>query len=1151
VICPSCGSSNEPGRKFCGECGTLLAAVCERCGAANAGAAKFCGECGSRLGEAATSPQPRGEPPGRSAPAAERRLVSILFADLVGFTTLSERRDAEEARELLSRYFDTSRRLIERYGGTVEKFIGDAVMAMWGAPVANEDDAERAVRTALDLVAAVSALGDELGAPELRLRAGVLTGEAAVTLGAERQGMVAGDLVNSASRVQGRAEPGTVLVGEATRRASHAAIAYEDAGLHEVKGKDEPLHLYRALRVIAARRGEGRALGLESPLVGREREVRLIKELFHATAEERRARLVSIVGVAGTGKSRLAWEFEKYIDGLADTVYWHRGRCLAYGDGVAYWALAEMVRMRARIAEEDAPTAAIAKLRDTLAEQVGDAGERDFLEPRLAHLLGLAERTAPDKEDLFSAWRLFFERMAARHPIVLLFEDVQWADAGMLDFVDYLLDWSRSFPIYVITLARPELVQRRPAWGAGRRDFTSLFLEPLLPAETDALLAGLVPGLPDELRARIVERAEGVPLYAVETVRMLIDRGLLVREDDGYRPAAAIDRLEVPETLQGLVAARLDGLEAPERRVVEDAAVLGRTFTRPGLAALSGMAETELEPLVASLLRKEILTMQTDPLSPERGHLSFVQELLRRVAYDTLSLRERKAHLLDAFRAGPADADAPVIKRRGRERLMQAAERAASLAANGEAMSYFEKAAELSESAPERAALLERAGLAALRTGEADAALRDFEEAIDLLTAAGETHAAARVSARTAGALRFVGRSHEALARMRTAYEALRREPADADLAYVAAECARVTFFAGDVDAAREPLELALDLAEALDIREVLAEALGTKGIMLWNRPHEAEALTREALNVALASNLTASALRAQYNLAGMFIEHDRLEDARAVLDESLALARRRGDRAFEARLLTHLGEVLCNLGDWDGALACLAQVSSSQARERLTLIEILIVSARIEASRGTPETARTALEAHAELRTTVDLQDRGVYLLSDAIVLRAEGRAREAVNAAESARAHFRSLGYAHYAHESLVEGIEAALDLDDVDGAATMVAEAEGLPAIERRPLLACQLARLRGRIAARRGQGTAVTELAAAAAGFRELGTRFWLAVALLEHAEVLAEAGSAGEAEPSLAESRALFAELGASPWLARADELARPFAARSV
>ena len=360
VVCLACGAENALSRKFCGECGSALSRACGACGSPNEPGVRFCGECGTALEPA---------PPRAQDAAAERRLVSVLFADLVGFTTLSEGRDPEEVRELLSLYFDTARTLIARYGGTIEKFIGDAVMAVWGTPVAREDDAERAVRAALDLVAAVADLGGDAGA-DVRLRAGVATGEAAVTLGAEGQGMVAGDLVNTAARIQSTAEPGTVLANDATRRASSAAIGYDDAGAHTLKGKSETAHLWRALQVTASRGGAVKSAALEPPFVGRDREIRLLKELFHSAADDSVSKLLTVVGIAGIGKSRLAWEFEKYLDGLAEEVWWHRGRCLAYGDGVAYWALAEMVRMRARIAEDEPAERGI-------AEAAGGAGDDD------------------------------------------------------------------------------------------------------------------------------------------------------------------------------------------------------------------------------------------------------------------------------------------------------------------------------------------------------------------------------------------------------------------------------------------------------------------------------------------------------------------------------------------------------------------------------------------------------------------------------------------------------------------------------------------------------------------------------------------------------------------------------------------------------
>jgi len=655
VICPKCATENRPERRFCSECGTALAITCPACGGANEPGDKFCGVCGADLNTAAATsgrvapmPAQLSDAPAGNGPVSERRLVSVLFADLVGFTTLSEARDAEEVRDLLTGYFETCRQLITRYGGTVEKFIGDAVMAVWGTPVAQEDDAERAVRTALDLVAAVQDLGAEVGAPDLRARAAVLTGEAAVTIGAESQGMVAGDLVNTASRVQSAAEPGTVYVGESTRRATEAAIAYEDAGVHTLKGKAEPVALYRADRVVALRGGAQKSIGLEAPFVGRARELRQVKELFHDSADERRAHLLSVIGIAGIGKSRLSWEFFKYIDGLAGGIWWHRGRSLSYGEGIAFWALAEMVKWRCGIAEDEESSSARDKLRATLQENVPDEEERRWMEPRVAHLLGLEEWAARDQQDLFSAWRMFFERLADQDPVIMVFEDMQWADKAMLDFIEYLLEWSRNHPLFIVTLARPDLVERRPDWGTARRDYTSMYLEPFSEDSMRGLLSGLVPGLPDDITSKILERAQGVPLYAMETARMLLDRGLLVRDGNAYRPSGPIDTLEVPETLLALIAARLDGLTTEERRLIQDGAVLGKTFTIPGLAWLTGLPEDQLQPLLASLVRKEVLSLQADPQSPERGQYGFLQDLVRKVAYDTLSKKERKTKQLAA-----------------------------------------------------------------------------------------------------------------------------------------------------------------------------------------------------------------------------------------------------------------------------------------------------------------------------------------------------------------------------------------------------------------------------------------------------------------------------------------------------------------------
>ena len=565
MTCQACGTPNEDGRKFCKACGQPLALVCASCGAVNTPDARFCGECGSVLAETPAA-TPSAAAPSAGAPSTERRLVSVLFVDLVGFTTLSESRDAEDMRALMDAYFETASTAIERHGGVVEKFIGDAVMAVWGTPVTLEDDAERAVRAALELVDAVAALGDSMGVP-LQARAGVLTGEAATSPGAGNQGMVTGDMVNTASRLQSAAAPGQVFVGAPTFRASSRAIAFEEVGELDLKGKEAAVHAWRALRVMAERHGANR-VAIEPPFVGRTEELRLLKELLHATGRESKARLASVSGIGGIGKSRLASELLKYVDGLTEVVYWHHGRCPAYGEGITFWALGEMVRMRAGIAETDAPGVSRTKLAASVADLVSDEEERRWLEPRLAFLLGLEERPAGGGEELFAAWRTFFERISDRGTVVMVFEDLQWADEGLLDFVESLLEWSRTKPISIVTLSRPELVDRRPNWGAGQRNFVALHLEPLPDEAMSELVRAMIPGAADGAVERIVERAEGVPLYAVETIRMLADRGILRAGQDAYEVVGDVDlgSRNVPETLHALIASRLDALGPEDRR---------------------------------------------------------------------------------------------------------------------------------------------------------------------------------------------------------------------------------------------------------------------------------------------------------------------------------------------------------------------------------------------------------------------------------------------------------------------------------------------------------------------------------------------------------------------------------------------------------
>ncbi len=675
------------GAKFCGQCGTPLLARCEACGTvAGQAGQRFCLECGSQLPGAVAGGT---AVPAPAVPAAsvERRQVSVLFADLTGFTSFSERRDAEDVREMLSEYFDSSRRIIDSYGGRVEKFIGDAVMALWGAPVAHEDDAERAVRAGLDLVAAVTALGDRMGV-QLRLRVGILTGQAAVELDAVAEGMVIGDAINTASRIQSVAEPGSVLVDDVTRAVTERAIAYEDGGEHSVKGKTEPVHTWRALRVIAAIGGVGRT-DMELPLVGRDGEMAVLRGAVDALIESHAGlQLVSVIGEPGLGKSRLAWELKKYADGLAATLLWHHGQALSFGQGAGFASLAEMVRARADISPDDPAASHQLKLQalvdDLLASAEPDVRVRVLR--AVSRLLGLDDgRELIDLGELFSSWRLLFERLATRGPVVMLFEDLQWADQGLFDFIAHLCEWAARSPILVLIFSRPD----------ERLDAVSLLgkrvdLTPLSEGDIESLIAAAVEGAPEGLLSSVRENAAGVPLFAVESLRMLAARGAMKPAGDAnrYRLVSQVHDLEVPPSIHALVAARLDRLGELERSVLRGGAVLGQRFTPAAAAAVAGVGTADGRSLLDGLVAKQFLSVDTDPRSQSRGTYTFVHRQVERVVLGTLSKRERKArhlaaaeylsehasapdlpailagHLVSAYEAHPTAPDAPDIRRR-------------------------------------------------------------------------------------------------------------------------------------------------------------------------------------------------------------------------------------------------------------------------------------------------------------------------------------------------------------------------------------------------------------------------------------------------------------------------------------------------------
>ena len=417
-----------------------------------------------------------------------------------------------------------------------------------------------------------------------------------------------------------------------------------------LRGKRLPVPAWEARQVVALRRGKDRSVLPEGPLVGRDGAVAIVKDLLEAVREERTPRLVSIIGQAGLGKSRIGWELEKYVDGVVEKIAWHHARSPAYGEGLGFWALAEMVRFRAEIAEGDPPTVARRRLAACLATYVPDDVERRWIAPHLAGLIGLGPVRDGGREETFAAWRSFFERVADTATTVLMFDDLHWADAGLLDFIEYLAQTAAGRPILVATLARPALLERRPDWAAGLRNAIVVQLDPLPRTAMGELLDGLAPGLPKTVAERVLDRAEGIPLYAVETLRMLVDRGELEAVDGAYRVRGSLDRLAIPETLQALVAARLDDLDPADRALIRDAAVLGQAFRPAALAAIGGSTEEAIAPNLDRLVQRELLVEETDERDPGRGSYRFVEWLVREVAYGTLSLRDRRERHLAAAR---------------------------------------------------------------------------------------------------------------------------------------------------------------------------------------------------------------------------------------------------------------------------------------------------------------------------------------------------------------------------------------------------------------------------------------------------------------------------------------------------------------------
>ena len=590
--------------------------TCPSCHTANPDEARFCHSCGSALLA--------------SGAGESRRLVTVVFCDLEDSTPLASRLDAESFRRVVTRYFEESRLVIERHGGTVEKFIGDAVMAVFGVPTLHEDDALRAVRAAMEMRDALEGLNAELERDwgvRLQNRIGVNSGEVVAGDPLGGQAFVTGEPVIVASRLEGAAEPGTILLGNDTFRLVRDAVTTEKVEFAELKGLGA-VTAHRLLSVIPGVAGHTRRL--DSPLVDRESEMALLRDAFERMLAGHQCQMATVLGTAGVGKSRLVDEFLSWVEERA-TVY--RGRCLAYGEGITFWPVIDVVNQAAGLTDEDTMEQAKAKILGLLSDAPADVVAAE----RIAQAVGIVG-TPGVPEETFWAIRTLFESLAQRHPIVLLFDDIQWGQPTFLELIEHIADWSRDSPIMLLCLARPDLLEVRRSWGGGKLNATSLFLEPLTDDESDILVRNLLGAaeLAPLVRERIVDAAGGNPLFVEEILSMLIDDGLLEREGDRWISIDELTNVAIPPTITSLLTARLDRLLPDERQVVERAAVIGKEFSVKALSALlpPGLVDT-IQSNLAALVRKEHLR-PARLQDPDGGQYRFRHMLIRDAAYESV-----------------------------------------------------------------------------------------------------------------------------------------------------------------------------------------------------------------------------------------------------------------------------------------------------------------------------------------------------------------------------------------------------------------------------------------------------------------------------------------------------------------------------------
>ena len=944
--------------------------ACPSCGTESPEGFRFCPACATPLGTAAAALLPE-----------ERKVVTALFCDLVGFTATSESADPEDVDRMLTAYFALARSQIEAHGGVVEKFIGDAVLAVFGVPAAHEDDPERAVRAALRIVEDAERLPDTAGAT-LRLRIGINTGEALVRLGVvpgSGERFLAGDAINTASRIQSAAPEMGVAVGLGTHEATRAVFEYEELESAMLKGKSEPVRVFHA-KAPRARLGVDLTRTYDTPYVGREIDLALLKGIFEKTVATGSVQLVTVVGEPGLGKSRIVAELAAHIDSKPELIVWRQGRCLPYGEGITFWALGEILKAHAGILETDPADVATERLEAVLPQGSG----RPWLRERLLPLLGIEASSSAEREELFTAWRRFLEHVAEQYPTVLVFEDIHWADDAMLDFLEHLADRAESVPLLVVGTARPELFERRPAFAAGMRNVNTVNLAPLSDEETRRLIAALLGTIvvPAELARPILERAEGNPLYAEEFVRLLRDRDLLVKTETGWELGADAD-VPFPDSVQALIAARLDTLPPDRKSMLADAAVIGKVFWAGAVAAMGDRALADVSETLRELVRKELVRPARHSSMAGEAEYAFWHVLARDVAYSQLPRASRAARHIAAARwieskalervedvadvlayhystalelaraAGQTDQanglEAPAL-----QFLSLAGGRALGLDTRA-ALGHLERALALTPVGhPERPEALVRFGEAALDAGRYSDAMDSLEEAIASFRARGDITATANAMLTCRRVLVPLGDPRqwtlptEALALL----EPLGPSP---ELVWALTDLASTDALQGRSETAIAYAERALTLAEELGLPRP-ARALGSRA---WARSSLGDARGledfREAIGLATETGQGRLVAVLQNNLGVQLWGFDGPAASLEVLREGIAYARARGLTESLDSLTQSALDALIDIGEHEEVLEIAAGVAPrlEASGNVFDLVGIRALQVRILALRG------------------------------------------------------------------------------------------------------------------------------------------------------------------------------------------------------